>query len=546
MLIIKGMALAQCVNPPVRVYANSQYTDIGLLTSVDNPANAADGNPATYSTINRLVGLPLVTLGTVTQYIKFGATVPAGTPVTIKVNFPTSLLSLLSGVEFQPFTGTNTAAGKVTSDASLLGLLNGAGDAEITILPQTSGGAAVPYDGVWIKLSGVAVLQSMNVYDAYYTQSTTASSACSVPVDVVAGVKAGTVVGGIANATGAVNDKYNAIDTDPTYATYAEMNVGAQVLSQVFHTTIFGSPSQVGDTIRMVLQKPGGGLLDLSVLNSFSIQPYNGTATAGTAISSSSSGLLSLSLLPGSTAGNEKYILTVVPTAVFDRVEVLMGGLATVGLVQGLRIYDVKRLIVNPKTNIDGVASASASVCTGSTSTLKVNNTQSCTTYNWYSAASGGTPLYTGDTYTPTAASLAMGANNFYVEANRTGCTEVNTRTKVTLTVNPLPTIAHSTNPVVCNGTTTAGLTYTTVTNTPTTYSIVWSAAAITAGFTNVTDAVLPATTIPITLPAAAPAATYNGTLYVKNANGCLSSGEPFSIQVDAKPTQPVINLTPQ
>ncbi len=354
---------------------------------------------------------------------------------------------------------------------------------------------------------------------------------------------AGTVVGGIANATGTVANKWNAIDTDPTFSTYAELNVGAQVLSKVFHTTIFNVASQPGDFVRMILQDPGGGLLDLSVLSGFTIQFYNGSVAAGPSISSSS-GLLSISLLP-STGG--KYQLDVLPpviTVPFDRVEVQMGGLADVSLTQGLRIYDVKRMVATPAINIDGVASSTKAVCAGNTATLSINNAQLCTTYNWYDAATGGNLLAAGNSYTPPVANLSAVATNwFYVDATRNGCSEATTRTPVNINVNPLPAVITATTPPICSGVVSTAITYT-ATNTPITYSIVWDNAALTAGFINITNAVLPAGEISVTVPANAPGATYNGIITVKNANDCLSAGKPFSITVDAKPTQPLINLT--
>jgi len=117
-------------------------------------------------------------------------------------------------------------------------------------------------------------------------------------------------------------------------------------------------------------------------------------------------------------------------------------------------------------------------------------------------------------------------------------------RTPVTLLVNPLPTVVTTTIPHLCAGSSSTSVTYSS-TNSPTTYSLAWDAAAHTAGFTDVVDAPLPVGNIPITLPPAAPAGTYNGTLTVKNANSCVSSVQPVSVTIDAQPTQPTINITP-
>lgn len=552
LVIINSKAFGQCTIP-VNTYANTAQTRATTILGADvnNPTNAVDGNLTDYATLQG--GL----LGTSIIFLKFANQVTAGTPVTVKLGLPSSLISLLAKVEVQAFTNLHTsggnwtadAAGDALTDASLLGVLNGAGDQEFTFTPK-SGATNVAYDGVWVKIGGISIAQSLNVYGAYTTATGPASNpavACSSPVDVLSGVRAGTVIGGIANAIGTVTNPLNAIDNDPTYSTYTEMNVGAQVLSQVYHTTIFNSLSQTGDYVRMVLQKPGGGLLDLNAITNFTIQLYNGTTPVGSAINSSS-GLLSLSLLPG-TAGNEKYQLDLVPPAasgIFDRVDIQVGGLAAVGLVPGLRVYDVKRLIANPGVNIDGSPAVTKTVCEGSTSTFSINNTQSCTTYKWYDAATGGNLLATGTSYSPAAAGLSLTTDNkYYVEASRDGCTETTVRTPVKLLVNPAPALIPNLNPHACTGTTLSPMTYTGATNTPTLYSITWDTPATTAGFAAVTDAVLPVGQIDIAVPAAAPAGPYNGTLYVKNANGCQSVGKPFTLNVDARSTQPVIALTP-
>ena len=81
-----------------------------------------------------------------------------------------------------------------------------------------------------------------------------------------------------------------------------------------------------------------------------------------------------------------------------------------------------------------------------------------------------------------------------------------------------------------------ASLNYSATTNSPTTYSITWNAAALTAGFTNVTNAGLPASPIFITVPGNTAVGTYNGTLTVMNAGGCVSTGNAFTVTVNPYP----------
>lgn len=91
------------------------------------------------------------------------------------------------------------------------------------------------------------------------------------------------------------------------------------------------------------------------------------------------------------------------------------------------------------KVNVSAPVVAAATVCSGSTATLMVTNTQAGVTYNWY-GASGSTPLATNNNDSFTTGNIT--ANTiFYVEA--VSGTAVSARTAVNVTANPAP------NPVV-------------------------------------------------------------------------------------------------
>jgi hypothetical protein len=66
------------------------------------------------------------------------------------------------------------------------------------------------------------------------------------------------------------------------------------------------------------------------------------------------------------------------------------------------------------------------------------------------------------------------------------------------------------------------------------TYSINWDPAAITAGFVNVPATAMPAGAFPVTVPPAAPANVYTGTLTV--TNGVCSTSYPISVTVNPIP----------
>ncbi|MCA6455252.1 MAG: tandem-95 repeat protein [Chitinophagaceae bacterium] len=119
---------------------------------------------------------------------------------------------------------------------------------------------------------------------------------------------------------------------------------------------------------------------------------------------------------------------------------------------------------VNALPTISGV-SGTLSICSGLTTTLTAASATSSPTYKWYTAATGGTLLYTGAAYTTAALTTTT---SFYVDVTNTGgCTSAS-RTTATVTVNALPTISGVTGTLsICSGLTTT-LTAASATSTPT------------------------------------------------------------------------------
>lgn len=89
------------------------------------------------------------------------------------------------------------------------------------------------------------------------------------------------------------------------------------------------------------------------------------------------------------------------------------------------------------------------SVCSGSNATLAVSNPNPSLTYGWYAAATGGTSLQTGNSYTLNNVTAPA---TYYVEAvSSAGCVS-DTRTAVQLNVDPIPPAAQISNASVCPG----------------------------------------------------------------------------------------------
>ena len=160
---------------------------------------------------------------------------------------------------------------------------------------------------------------------------------------------------------------------------------------------------------------------------------------------------------------------------------------------------------------------------------INISGTYQPVTYAW-TAAPGLTASGATATVTP-----PVGINTYTVTTTTGGCTS--TTSNITINVNPLPTITTSATAArVCFGTTTTSLAYSAVSNSPTFYSIIWSATPANT-FAPVTDATLNPSSISISIPANTVAGTFTGTITVKNANGCISStGRNFSVIINPLP----------
>ncbi|PWV54078.1 gliding motility-associated C-terminal domain-containing protein [Chitinophaga sp. S165] len=96
---------------------------------------------------------------------------------------------------------------------------------------------------------------------------------------------------------------------------------------------------------------------------------------------------------------------------------------------------------------IDAPLANGATICAGTSAVLTVENPLAGISYRWYTAATGGTPVFTGAAFTTSQ----LNANTtYYVEAATGGCIS-QSRTIVQVTVNATPA-----SPVVTNGAITA------------------------------------------------------------------------------------------
>jgi Secretion system C-terminal sorting domain len=166
--------------------------------------------------------------------------------------------------------------------------------------------------------------------------------------------------------------------------------------------------------------------------------------------------------------------------------------------------------------------------CTGDIVTLTASSTFPSPTYAW-SGPSAFSATTAAITFTASPATAGV-----YSCVVTTGGVPSSPALD-TIVVTPRPTITLGTNPAVCRGTTSANLPYVSTTSSPTNYTITYSAAALAAGFTNVTAVPLPVSPIVLSVPAAAPAAAYTGTVTVNNGS-CTGPGSAFTLTVNPNP----------
>ncbi|MGI4021129.1 MAG: PKD-like domain-containing protein [Janthinobacterium lividum] len=163
---------------------------------------------------------------------------------------------------------------------------------------------------------------------------------------------------------------------------------------------------------------------------------------------------------------------------------------------------------------VDGIA-----ICDGSQAILTA--TAPGGTYNWYAASSGGTPLFTGTSFTTLN---LLNTTNYYVDVTSAAdC--ISARTLVTVTVNPIPAAPTAFGSTICSGNT-ARLTASGSTGTYQWFdaesggTLLSPNASFTTGFL-----------------------TSNTTFYVQTTvNDCISARTAVTVAVTPIPPAPVAN----
>jgi gliding motility-associated-like protein len=208
---------------------------------------------------------------------------------------------------------------------------------------------------------------------------------------------------------------------DGNINTFAQLSVPIGIGGYIQQQLTFASVGQAGDIIDVELEIPGG-LLDISALSYVSLATYNGATYNGDRVAVNSN-LLNIQLLSGN-----RFKASIVAPAAFDRVEIRLGGVAT--LLTNLYIYGASYRF--PNATITGAA---APICSGQTASLTATSTGT-ETFTWYDSPTGGSIVAVNPTLPLTATTV------FYLEATRGGTCINSVRQPVTVTVSPFATAA--------------------------------------------------------------------------------------------------------
>lgn len=225
----------------------------------------------------------------------------------------------------------------------------------------------------------------------------------------------------------------NAVDGNAATATRLTVPVGL-INGYVQQTLQFNNPGKAGDIVDVEMELPGG-IADVSLLGVVSLATYNGATYNNDRVSINNS-LVTLNLLSGN-----RFRASVTAGANFDRVEIRLGGLATV--LTNLDIYQATYRFKAP------TITGNTTICSGQTATLTAALAVG-ETINWYSAATGGTSL--GSTATFTTPALTA-PTTYYVQVTRNGCVNSERNPVQILITNPVqPTTITSSPTTICSG----------------------------------------------------------------------------------------------
>ncbi|MCI9845089.1 gliding motility-associated C-terminal domain-containing protein [Flavobacterium pectinovorum] len=376
---------------------------------------------------------PTVPLGTTSFYVEavIGSCLsPARTQVDIiSTAIPSVPTVLTQSVTIQ--SGQNATLNATTSEVGVT----------LNWYDVASGGSAIAIN------SPTFTTPVLTASKTYYIESQSANGNCvSARVPVVVNLQPAALGGCLAassqqtNRNGlcllcGVTDPNNSVDGNSATATRLTVPVGL-LTGWIQQTLQFNNPGRAGDIVDVELELPGG-LADVALLGAVSLATYNGVTYNNDRVLINNS-LIILQLLSGN-----RFKASVEAGAAFDRVEIRLGGLATV--LTSLDIYQATYRYKSP------TGLANRTICSGQTTTITANIGVG-ETINWFDVASGGTSLGSTTSYTTSALTVPT---TYYVEITRNGCVN-SVRFPVLISIdNPIAPVISTAGTTICSGQTT-------------------------------------------------------------------------------------------
>jgi gliding motility-associated-like protein len=415
------------VNPVACDAAISQTTDVnGLICigcSVNNAAGAVDNDRNTFSQLNTLAGLVGAYVG---QTLRFASVGHAADSVVVELGYPGSLadISVLSNISLATYNGTTYNNDRFNINSSLITVkvLNGTSRFSIAFAPQAD------FDRVEIRANSTlaGLLSSVNVYDA--KQEVAQPIIATSSVAICAGAQATLTATATSDAT---IKWYNAltggtqVGTGNTFTTpvlnattiyYAEASRTADGCAQAVRTpaTVTVNPIPAAPVIAANNQTICAG----------STATFTAPVVAGTTIN----------WYAVATGGTSLHTGNTFTTPALSATTLYYAEATGTGSCASSTRTQVTATVSNAVAD-PVVAQTTVPVCAGSSAVLSATSPQSGVTFNWYTALTGGTPVFTGAQYTTPA--LTAGTI-YYVEAAAGTCVSPD-RVPVNVTVNPLP-----------------------------------------------------------------------------------------------------------
>jgi gliding motility-associated-like protein len=424
--------------------ASTQVPDVNggvlcVLCAVNNPNNSVDADQTNYSTLSIPVGL----VGSyVAQRLVFTETGTVGDSISVKLHFPAALLSVgaLDNIRIGSYNGATYNNDGVFLNSGLLHvqLLAGGQDAIIKFAPGAT------FNAVEIRLNGAlaSVLNSVDV--GYASKQVEAPQLAVNTKNICAGT---TATFNVSNARAGVT--YTWYDA-PTGGTV--VGTGATFTTPVLNatTTYYVQSSRTANAC----PNPNRVAATANVTPS-PLPPVLAQNTAqlcagdNIILSVTNVGTNTVNWYDAATGGN------LVHTGATFQVTPIVSVVYYAELTNGTCTSPSRAtatITVNPRPAKPGVESTNVTVCIGSPAVLRVLTPEAGVTYDWYDAATAGTKVGSGTTFT-TPAILAN--TSYYVQATGAGgCTNNGGRTQVNVNTNGQianPTLSATTTQV-CSG----------------------------------------------------------------------------------------------